>query len=107
MAEAFVSAPSAADPRTLMLYDANKKSAGIAYLLWFFVGLLGGHRFYAGRSGSGACLAVLSILSFLTTFIAIGFVGLLVVGVWVLVDAFLIPGMIQHHNNQLIQRLGF
>jgi hypothetical protein len=26
---------------TMMRYDANKKSMGVSYLLWFFVGLLG------------------------------------------------------------------
>lgn len=29
------------------------KSKGIAYLLWFFFGLLGIHRFYLGKVGSG------------------------------------------------------
>ncbi|WP_394002502.1 NINE protein [Xanthobacter versatilis] len=34
------------DARALMLCEANKKSAVVAYLLWFFLGGLGGHRFY-------------------------------------------------------------
>lgn len=54
------------------------KSKATAYLLWLFLGLLGGHRYYLGRKGSG----------FLMT-ITLG--GL---GIWWLVDAFLIPGMI-------------
>lgn len=29
------------------------KSKSVAYLLWFFFGLLGGHRFYLGRFTSG------------------------------------------------------
>jgi TM2 domain-containing membrane protein YozV len=29
------------------------KSKGIAYLLWFFFGFLGIHRFYLGKTGSG------------------------------------------------------
>lgn len=34
-------------------YESGRKSVGIAYLLWFFLGLLGVHRFYthAGRTG--------------------------------------------------------
>ena len=41
--------------RAEMLYHANAKSTGIAYLLWFFLGGLGVHRFYLGRGGSAAC----------------------------------------------------
>jgi TM2 domain-containing membrane protein YozV len=29
------------------------KSKGVAYLLWFFFGLIGGHRFYLGKVGTG------------------------------------------------------
>ena len=29
------------------------KSLGIAYLLWFFFGILGIHKFYLGRIGMG------------------------------------------------------
>jgi TM2 domain-containing membrane protein YozV len=31
----------------------KKKSKGIAYALWFFLGLFGGHRFYLGQVGMG------------------------------------------------------
>jgi hypothetical protein len=33
------------DTRALMLFEANKKSALVAYILWFFLGLFGGHNF--------------------------------------------------------------
>ena len=29
------------------------KSKGIAYLLWFFFGLIGAHKFYVGKVGMG------------------------------------------------------
>lgn len=29
------------------------KSKGVAYLLWFFFGLFGFHKFYLGKVGSG------------------------------------------------------
>ena len=37
----------------LSLYEASRKSTGVAYLFWFFLGLIGAHRFYtrAGRTG--------------------------------------------------------
>ena len=37
----------------LVVYEASRKSLLVAYLLWFFLGLFGAHRFYAraGRTG--------------------------------------------------------
>ena len=40
------------ETRKLMQFEANKKSVGVAYLLWAFFGGFGAHRFYLGRSGS-------------------------------------------------------
>ena len=62
--------------------DTHSKVVG--YLLWFFFGLLGGHRFYYGKPISG-------IVWFFT-------LGLLGIG-WI-VDAFLIPSMDQDADQQ-------
>ncbi len=70
------------------------KSIGVAYLLAIFVGGLGIHRFYLGRSGSGAAMLILLILGVMTVAFVIGAIPLLVVGVWAIVDLFLIPGMV-------------
>jgi TM2 domain-containing membrane protein YozV len=67
------------------------KSVGAAYLLWFFLGFIAAHRFYLGRPGT----AILQILSYL---ILIGFI-------WWIIDAFLIPGMIQQHKDDVRRRL--
>ena len=78
----------------------EKKSMGVAYLLWFFLGTLGGHRFYLGRSGTGAVMLVLWLLGIATIIIAVGFVLLIPLGIWALVDAFLIPGMIESDTRE-------
>jgi TM2 domain-containing membrane protein YozV len=93
------------DVSTAMRYDANKKSPFIAYLLWFFLGGLGGHRFYAGRTGSAIALLLLSLFSVPLTAVGIGLIGVVMVGIWVLIDAFLIPDMIRTHNNGLLDLL--
>jgi len=59
----------------------------VAYLFWFFLWFVSAHRFYLGRPVS----AILQILSY---FILIGFV-------WVLIDIFLIPGMIREKQNEI------
>ncbi len=95
----------ASDAARLMQYDAAKKSALIAYLLWFFLGGVGVHRFYLGRTGSGIAMAIISVLSWITVYIGIGFIGLAVIGLWWLVDAFLIPGIATRANQELATRL--
>jgi len=47
-----------------------------AFLLAWFVGPLGVHRFYAGRTGSGFAMLLISLT----------LVGLFVTGIWALVD---------------------
>ncbi|EJW09706.1 hypothetical protein A33M_1044 [Rhodovulum sp. PH10] len=84
------------DARAIMLYEANKKTAVVAYLLWFFVGMFGGHNFYLGRTG----VAIAQLLLTLTG------VGALVTLVWIVVDAFLVPGQVRNQNNLLAARLG-
>src|SRR5438874_595559 len=49
------------DARAMMLFEANKKTAVVAYLLWFFLGLLGGHNFYLKRTGVAVAQLILSI----------------------------------------------
>jgi TM2 domain-containing membrane protein YozV len=93
------------DTQVSMQYDANKKSGLVAYLLWFFVGMFGGHRFYLGSTGPAIAQLIITIVSILTTVLMVGFLGLAAVGIWVLIDAFLIPGMIQSYNSNLIAHL--
>lgn len=94
------------DAKAMMFYEANKKSAVIAYLLWFFVGGFGGHRFYSGRTGSGIAQLVLLIVGIVLAPIGIGLILLVPLGIWVLVDAFLIPGWIRLQNVALAQSIG-
>ncbi|MCA9290583.1 MAG: TM2 domain-containing protein [Phycisphaerales bacterium] len=89
------------DARVMMEYDANKKSPVVAYLLWWFLGTFGAHRFYLSRTGSAVTMLVLMVVSTILTVIVIGFIGLAALGVWWLVDAFLIPGMSREYNLAL------
>ena len=84
-----------------MHYDANQKSALVAYLLWFFAGMLGAHRFYLGRPGTGAALLTITILSLLLMPTRIGMVTICISVLWVVVDLFLIPGITRRHNVAL------
>lgn len=74
------------------VFEANSKSVLVAYLLWFFFGLLSVHRFYAGKTKSGVVR-----LAMLFSVIGIPILALL----WI-VDLFLIPSMIGEQNLKTI-----
>jgi TM2 domain-containing membrane protein YozV len=84
------------DARVLMLYEANKKTALVAYLLWFFLGWFGAHNFYLGRIGVAVTQLILTITV----------IGLMITFFWVIVDAFLIPSWVRRQNNLLAAQLG-
>jgi TM2 domain-containing membrane protein YozV len=88
------------DLRTQMVFQSSKKSTGVSYLLWFFVGGLGGHRFYLGQTGTAITQLLLGLLGWLPLFL-----GWVALGIWLLVDAFLIPGMAQSENLKLVNTL--
>lgn len=79
----------------------QQKDVGVAYLLWFFLGGFGGHRFYIGRKGSAIGMIALNALGWLTVWIfGLGVVFWAALGIWWLVDAFLIPGMVRTTTAQ-------
>lgn len=67
----------------------------VVYLVWFFLGNLGVHRMVTGRVGSGMLMLLLHGLGWLTFWFGLGFLIWGFVGVWWLVDAFLIPGWLR------------
>ena len=98
--------PVSGDARAMMMFEANKKSMVVAYLLWFFLGGFGGHRFYAGKTGSAVAQLLLLIAGIVLTFVYIGVFLLIGLYIWVLIDAFLIPGWIRGQNSLLAVQLG-
>ncbi|MEB3369209.1 TM2 domain-containing protein [Saccharopolyspora mangrovi] len=79
----------------LMRYQAQARSPVTAYLMLAVFGVLGVHRFYVDREGTGIAQLVLTLT----------LVGLPVTLVWVLVDAFLLHRYITEWNLDLVQRL--
>ena len=70
---------------------AQRKSMLLAYVLWFFLGVLSIHRFYLEKPRS----AILQVL-----------LNVVVVGlVWTLFDVFLIPSMVREHDNRVREQL--
>lgn len=62
--------------RAVVAAPENDRSKYVAALLAFFLGVLGIHRFYLGRIGSGIIMIVISITV----------IGLFVTSIWALID---------------------
>ncbi len=69
-----VSQPEPRDP------DESDRLILPAFVFAFFFGVFGVHRFYVGRTGSGVAMLLLSITG----------IGLVVTGIWFLVDLVII-----------------
>ncbi|WP_371188344.1 NINE protein [Thalassotalea maritima] len=77
------------------------KNILVAYLLWWFLGFLGVHRFYLGRPKSGVAQLVLLALGFATLIIVIGYVLLIALFVWWCLDAYFTYKIVQEENEKL------
>jgi hypothetical protein len=93
-------------------YEVLKKSAGVAFFLWFIAGMVGGHRYYLNRLKSGLAMTLLMLLSSLMSAMAgaesripmiSGLVGIAGLTIWWIVDAFQIPGWAREYNSRLIE----
>ena len=98
-------ARSFAPERATRSIHLREKTLFTAYLLWFILGQLSAHRFYLGRMSAGiaqVCLWLVSCLMLVGGFTP-GFVGLLANAVWVIGDAFLMPGLVRKANERARQ----
>lgn len=93
------------DVGVMMKYDAMKKSMLLAYLLWWFLGFFGAHRFYMGRTNSAVWMLVLGLAALPLTLIIIGWLMMAGVFAWWVVDAFQIPSWVRSANMRLAQAL--
>ncbi|AQS54604.1 TM2 domain-containing protein [Novibacillus thermophilus] len=82
--------------------EHRKKSTVIAYLLWFFLGSLGAHRFYVRKFGTAVTILILDLLGWATVWIfGLGLIFLIPVGIWLIIDAFLLHGIVSRLNQQI------
>ena len=67
-----------------------KKSRAVAFLLWLFLGVIGAHRYYCGKVGTGIVQLLLAVIGGFLSFIGIGFIPLIILGIWLFIDLILI-----------------
>lgn len=72
-------------------FNKKHKSKTTAFVLWFFLGSLGGHRFYMGDIPYALGMIVGWVISWFCFFIPIA--------IWVIIDAFFISRRIDKVNE--------
>ncbi len=82
---------------------SGERSLILAYVLWWFCGPIGAHRFYLGAYRSGAAQPALFFGGLLVMLITPlpGIAMICGCMAWVVVDAFLIPGLRRQHSATL------
>ena len=88
-------------------YSADLATTGknmlVAYLFWWFLGSVGAHRFYLNKPGSAFAMISLLILGFFTFFVT-----WIILGIWWLIDGFLVYQYVTVANAEAGQpSLGF
>ena len=111
--------------KDLSIFNAElqrqSKSTGIAYLLWFFLGRFGIHKFYMGYALAGlfymACTFVGGFFFFAgfvglaagsqegEAFPVVGILPLFLLAVFLLLDLFTISGQLQKREKKLKKKL--
>lgn len=81
-----------ADEKMLVANEVskNKKDKLTAWLLWWFLGGFGGHRYYFNKTGSAIAMTILTITV----------VGVVITGPWVLIDAFSVNKWLRENEEQ-------
>ncbi|WP_121616633.1 TM2 domain-containing protein [Virgibacillus halodenitrificans] len=95
------------EERMLVNSEVSRKGKNmlLSYVLLIFLGTLGIHRFYLGKTGSAITQLVLTILGWMTAIFLVGFLLIAVVGIWLLIDLFLVPGMVESSNKELEEQV--
>lgn len=93
------------DNQSTMIYLAEKKSMGVAYLLCLFLGGLGAHRFYMKSYIMGCVQLGLVLAAIIFAFVGYGIIFGLITAFIAIIDLFLIPSIIKKYNYSLMSKI--
>ncbi len=86
------------DKKVSFSIDLNGKNMLIAYLLWWFLGWAGGHRFYLGKVKTAMLQLFLFISAIVLYFVIIGYLFIFIWFIWWILDAYFIFKIVQEEN---------
>lgn len=87
-------------------FDQRKKSVGLAYAFWFFLGWFGIHKFYLGKTTAGVFYLILGLSAISTMWLlGLGLIPLCLLGILLFVDLFCLSGEVESVNSNLRNNL--
>jgi TM2 domain-containing membrane protein YozV len=100
-----VQPPVTCSQSEMMRFEVEKKSAGAAFVLCLFLGNFGAHRFYMNKPHAVTKLVIMLISIPLILLFCIGYIGILAMSIWTIVDLFYISGWVKEYNTTLASKI--
>lgn len=100
-----VQSPVTFSQSEMIRFEAEKKSAGLAFVLCWILGNFGAHRFYMNKPHAVTKLIIMLISIPLIFLFCIGYIGILAMSIWSLVDLFYISGWVKEYNTALLTKI--
>jgi TM2 domain-containing membrane protein YozV len=97
--------PASFSQTQMIRFEAEKKSAGLAFALCWFLGNFGAHRFYLNKPHAVTKLVVMLVSIPLYFVFCIGVIGLLAMTIWTIVDLFHISDWVKEYNTTLLTKI--
>jgi TM2 domain-containing membrane protein YozV len=85
--------------------EKHKKSTGLTYVLWFFLGVLGIHKFYLGKTGMGIVYLILGIPVWISMFLPFAVVLAIPLVILLIIDLFTIPRQVRKAHEKAEARI--
>jgi TM2 domain-containing membrane protein YozV len=99
-----VQSPVTFSQSEMIRFEAEKKSAGLAFVLCWILGNFGAHRFYMKKPHAVTKLIIM-VISIPLCFFCIGYFGVLAMTIWTIVDLFYISGWVKEYNTALLTKI--
>lgn len=89
----------------MIRFEAQKKSAGLAFVLCWLLGNFGAHRFYLEKPHAVTKLVIMLVSIPLVFLFCVGYVGILAMTIWTIVDLFHVSGWVKEYNTNLLTKI--
>jgi len=89
----------------MIRFEAQKKSAGLSFVLCWLLGNFGAHRFYLNKPHAVTKLVITLISIPLIFLFCLGYIGIIANSIWTLIDLFYISGWVREYNVALMEKI--